>query len=105
MQFIDSAEIQIPRDEDRPAVALVLVERGFNVDGGLEDEFRHAVARRGGMLIDSQTLRAPAAGLRRGGQTNAVLHEREQKSRAQPVPPMVVHVADQPRSAEGISGR
>ena len=105
VQFIDGAEIQIPRDEDGPAVALVLVERGFDVDGRLEDEFRHTVPRRGGMLIDPQTLRTPAAGLCRGGQADPILHEGEQKGRAKPVPPMVVHVADQPGGAERVGGR
>jgi hypothetical protein len=105
MKFIDGAEIQISRNEDGPAVALVLIERGFDVDGGLEDEFRHAVPRRGGMLIDPQTLRAPAAGLHCSGQADAVLHEREEKGRAQSVPPMVIHVTDQPGGAQRIGRR
>ena len=105
VQFIDGAEIQIPRDEDRPAVALILVERGFDVDGGLKNEFRHAVAGRGGMLIDPQTLPTPAAGLRRGGQTDPVLHKGEEKGRAQPVPPMVIHDPHQSGGAERIGRR
>ena len=91
MQFIDGAEIQIPRDEDGPPVALVLVERRFDVDGGLQHDFRHAVSRRGGMLIDPQTLRAPAAGLSPWQSQCASCTIERRKAAPEPVPPMIVH--------------
>ncbi len=105
LQFIDGAEIQIARDEDGPAIALVLVQRGFDVDGGLENQFRHAVAGGGGMLVDPQTLRAARVRLRRSGQADSVLHERQHKSRTETVPPMVIDNTHQAGGAQGVGGR